>query len=202
MNTNSVERRALTGLEFRAAEDGKPATLRGYAAVFNKPSLDLGGFIEVVRKGAFSRALSDGSEILALAHHDTRLVLARRSAGTLTLTEDDVGLLVEIKLAETSHARDVAEDVRARNIEGMSFGFVTRRDAWTAGENGQPDVRELLDVELIEVSPVAIPAYPDTSIATRSRPSKPAPEAKSENDPAVMRRLNGLRIRLLETLPS
>ena len=42
--------------EIRAVEikevEGKPM-IRGYAAVFNSPSQDLGGFVEYVRPGAF-----------------------------------------------------------------------------------------------------------------------------------------------------
>jgi HK97 family phage prohead protease len=188
-----LERRALSGIEIRA-EDGKPAVLRGYAAVFDKRSLDLGGFTEVVRKGAFARSLAENSEILALAHHDSSKPLARRSAGTLTLTEDDTGLLVEIQLADTTAARDVAADIRARNIEGMSFGFSTRKDSWTRGAPGELDLRELHDVQLFEVSAVTMPAYPDTSLAMRSRPQDEQPQ----NNPADIARLNELNARLFE----
>lgn len=181
---------AYAPLELRAKE-GEKTTLRGYAAVFDKPSLDLGGFIEVVRKGAFARSLKETDDILAFAYHDPSKPLGRRSAGTLTLTEDDTGLLVEIQLADTTLARDVAADVAARNIEGMSFGFSTRKDSWTA-RMGQPDLRELLDVQLFEVSAVTMPAYPDTALALRSKPNA-APAVSAE----AMQRVNGLYVRLL-----
>ncbi len=192
---DKIEHRAYSNspLELRAVE-GKPATLRGYAAVFGKPSLDLGGFVETIRKGAFSRSLSENDEVLAFAYHDSSKPLARRSAGTLTLSEDDTGLLVEIQLADTTLARDVAADVAARNIEGMSFGFSTRKDAWTrANTPNGPDLRELIDVQLFEVSAVTMPAYPDTALALRSKPA--AAEAIS---PEIMQRINGLYLRLLE----
>lgn len=188
----TTERRACKDLEMRS--EGDSIILRGYAAVFDAPSQDLGGFIEIVRRGAFSRSLSDGAEILALAHHDTSRVLARRSARTLTLSEDDRGLVVEIRLANTTHARDIAEDIRAGNIDAMSFGFRTRKDSWTRPDNGQNVTRELLDVDLHEVSPVAFPAYPDTSIALRSMPSA-APVAV--DDAELRDRLSRARLRLL-----
>lgn len=197
MKNENIERRSLAGVEYRAAEAGKPAVLRGYAAVFNKPSQDLGGFVEVIRKGAFTGSLSDGSDVLALVGHDLDEILARTSAGNLSLTEDDTGLFVEITLANTTTAEDLAENVRVKNIKGMSFGFVTKKDAWTMGQNGQPDLRELIDVELIEVSATANPAYLATSvdIASRSRPA--APVEKPANSPATLHRLNDLRLRLL-----
>jgi uncharacterized protein len=162
-----IERRATPKLELRT--EAGATVLRGYAAVFNAPSFDLGGFVEIIRPGAFARTLSDGGDILALAHHDTTRVLARRSAKSLTLSEDDHGLVVEIRLSDTTHAKDIAEDIRTGNIDAMSFGFRTRKDSWTRGAtDGEPQIRELLDVDLHEVSPVAFPAYPDTSIALRS----------------------------------
>jgi len=188
----NLERRAIEGIELRA-EDGKPGVLSGYAVMFDKRSLDLGGFVEVVKPGAFTRSLKSGGDILALAHHDASKPLARRSAGTLSLTEDATGLLVSITLADTTAARDVAADVRAGNIKGMSFGFSTKQDKWTRGVGNEPTLRELLDVDLHEVSAVTWPAYPDTSVAMRTL-RQFGPEQ------ATAQRLNAMRIRLL-TIP-
>lgn len=180
--------------------DGQPNVLRGYAAVFNRESLDLGGFVEVIRKGAFASSLAGSGDILALAQHDTSRPLARRSAGTLKVEEDDTGLLVEIKLSDTTHAQDIRKDVESENIKGMSFGFSTRKAAWTVNRGtGIPDLRELLDVELFEVSPVTMPAYPDTTVALRSKPQ--AEPTKPANKPEDMKRLESLRIRIL-SLPT
>lgn len=197
----AIEYRNVKGIEIRRAANSKSATLRGYAAVFNSPSSDLGGFVEIVRPGAFASSLADGVEVMALAYHDMDKPLARRSAGTLTISEDAKGLAVEINLADTTTARDLLADIEAGNVSGMSFGFCCRSggDKWTINNNGQPTVRELIDVELIEVSAVTCPAYTDTSIAARSlesaRSSKPAPAAP---DPAQHARLNSLRLRLLD----
>ena len=49
----------------------------------------------------------------------------------------------------------------------MSFGFRAREQEWIERE-GENELRRLIDVELIEVSPVTFPAYADTSIAKRS----------------------------------
>jgi hypothetical protein len=194
----NIERRANEGIKLRMT-DGAAPVLTGYAAVFGKRSLDLGGFVEVIRKGAFSRSLSDGADVLALAHHDPTRPLARRSAGTLTLTEDDTGLRVDITLGDTSTARDVLADIKARNILGMSFGFATREDKWTRGTNTDPTLRELLDVDLFEVSPVTWPAYPDTTVAARALTAL-ASAARAEVPPEIARktakRANDVYLRL------
>ena len=53
----------------------------------------------------------------------------------------------------------------------MSFGFSVpaggARMLDERSEDGYP-IRELMDIELYEVSPVTFPAYPDTSLSARS----------------------------------
>lgn len=195
-----IEFRELKGIEIRS-EDGKPSVLSGYAALFNSRSVDLGGFIEVIRPGAFTRTLKDNPEVLALAHHDTSRPLARRSAGTLAVSEDDKGLRVEITLNDSSAAQDVLADVRSRNIEGMSFGFSAVKDAVTR-KVGELPLRELIDVDLFEVSPVTMPAYPETSVAARSLPQSVEDALKAPSEPtaehsAACARLNECSLKLL-----
>ena len=61
MKSNTFEIRS--GGDLRAVSPNK---LSGYAAVFNKLSQDLGGFVEQIRAGAFAKSLSDGAHIRAL----------------------------------------------------------------------------------------------------------------------------------------
>jgi HK97 family phage prohead protease len=178
------------------ADPANPRKLRGYAAMFEKPSADLGGFTETIRKGAFKRSLDGGQDVLALAHHNSEKVLGRRSAGTLSISEDDTGLIVEITPANTTAGNDIIEDVRVGNIKGMSFGFVTNKDSWSSDRRK----RELIDVELHEVSAVAWPAYPDTTIALRGRPSAEAGQpmpTEPAPDLEALKRLQSLRFRLI-----
>jgi HK97 family phage major capsid protein/HK97 family phage prohead protease len=161
------ETRAVTaGLEVRA-EPGAPPTLTGYAAVYNSKSLDLGGWVEVVKPGAFTRSLTSNPDVRALINHDASQIIGRTRAGTLTLTEDAHGLRVEITPPATSVGRDAIENVRSGLIDAMSFAFTTKRDTWTPGADGGPPVRELHDVDLIDVSLAAFAAYPETSVAAR-----------------------------------
>lgn len=163
---NVIERRAA--IELRAA-GGKTPRLVGYAAVFNSPSADLGGFTEIVRPGAFKRTLaSNTADPLALMEHMRHVVLGRRSAGTLRLGEDAKGLHFEIDPPDTTAARDLLVSIERGDVKGASFAFVVPAggDKWEA--RGDTVTRELRDVSLHEITVTAQPAYPDTEVALRT----------------------------------
>lgn len=163
-----MERRGA--IEFRSAGN----RLEGYAAVFNTTSEDLGGFVEVIRPGAFTRALQSRPDVMALFDHDSRHVLGRTRAGTLSLAEDDKGLRFSIDVPQTTLGRDLLVSVGRGDISGASFAFIAKEDRWQQGNSGM--LRELIDVELIDVTITATPAYPETTVARRAleRAGKPA----------------------------
>jgi hypothetical protein len=161
-----MERRSA--LELRTT-GGKSPRLAGYAAVFDRPSEDLGGFVEYVRAGAFRRSLeSNSADPLALVHHMPHMVLGRRSAGTLRLSEDSHGLAFEIDLPDTQTARDLAVSVERGDIRGASFAFTVAPDGDRWSFDGGRATRDLLDVTLHEITITATPAYPDTEVARRA----------------------------------
>lgn len=167
MTTASHERRSAI-LEVRA----RGRRLEGYAANFDTPAR-IGGFTEIVRAGAFSASLRDGSDILALVDHDPTRVLARTRSGTLRLSEDSRGLAFDLDVPDTTAGRDVLALAERRDLGGMSFGFLATDEHWTG------DRRELRAVRLIEVSIVsAFPAYPNTAIDARNRPQGAAVPAR------------------------
>ena len=182
-----IKRRAA--IELRAGGDKQSPRLVGHAAVFNSPSQDLGGFIEIVKPGAFTRTLKTDRDPLALVQHMPQLVLGRRSAGTLKLTEDVQGLAFEIDVPDTQTARDLLVSVERGDVRGASFAFSTPAggDRWEV--RGDKVIRELLDVDLHEITITAQPAYLDTTVARRSFELKFAPTP----------RLRALR-RFLETV--
>ncbi len=159
MTGAEIERRSI---EVRA----NGSRLEGYAAVFDSPSRDLGGFIETIAPGAFAASLRRGDDVLALFHHDTRAVLGRSKAGTLQLREDAQGLSFSLDVANTTSGRDVLESVGRGDITGASFGFRARRDEWSKGKI--PAERRLLEVELLDVTITPSPAYPATVVSRRS----------------------------------
>jgi Escherichia/Staphylococcus phage prohead protease len=142
--------------------------IRGYAAVFDSPSEDM-GFREVIEPGAFRRALADpNTDVVLNWQHDSAQPLARQSAGNLQLREDEKGLRVDAKLANTQTARDAVELVRSGVVSKMSFCFSMagglQREARQDGELWRyiSQVGSLHDVAL-----VTEPAYPATSAEPR-----------------------------------
>ena len=156
IRTNSVD------FEVRAEGDGMSFT--GYASVFNSPSEDLGGFVEYVAPGAFKRSLQSRNEVKMLWNHDAGEPLASLRGGTMQLVEDERGLKVTASLPQTSRGKDVAELLRTKVIDSMSFGFNVIKDSWS--RDGQ--TRTLESVRLFEVSVVSFPAYESTTAQVRS----------------------------------
>jgi HK97 family phage prohead protease len=160
------ERRLFDVRELRAAKDGK-RTISGHAAVFNKDSEPMYGFVERVAAGAFTKSIKE-DDVRALFNHDPNLILGRNTAGTLRLSEDETGLAVEIDPPDTQTARDLLVSLERGDISQMSFGFYTRKDEWTYDQKTGTTTRTLLDCQLFDVSPVTFPAYPDTDVSVRS----------------------------------
>jgi len=159
-------------LEFRSGEvrASSPGRLTGYVARFNSETR-IGDFAEVIRAGAFTSSLSDGRNIVALADHDRRALLGSTASGTLELREDDHGLAFDLRLPATTVGRDMAALVEARIVSNCSFGFTVPSggDTWLDRGDGAM-LRELRHVDLHEVTLTPTPAYPNTSVALRSRP--------------------------------
>jgi hypothetical protein len=170
---DQLERRAFTVTELRVdpppAGSGAtgPGTMRGYAAVFNVLSEDLGGFRELVEPGCFTESLGV-DDIRALVNHDSSLVLGRNKAGTLRLREDARGLATECELPDTNAGRDIAESIKRGDVTQMSFGFRTIEDVWERHEDGG-ELRRLRKAQLRDVSPATFPAYPQTDLAVAVR---------------------------------
>jgi len=155
-----MERRA--SIEMRA----KGRRLEGYAAIFGQDTR-IHDFTEVILPGAFADTLARGHDVLALADHDQRAVLARTKSGTLRLAEDSRGLHFDLDIPNTSFGRDILELAERGDVGGASFAFTVAKD----GERWMEDRRELRAVNLLEVSIVsAWPAYDGTIVQARKRP--------------------------------
>jgi HK97 family phage prohead protease len=161
------------------ADDDEPARFVGHAAVFNSRTA-IGnplrwGWYEEIADTAFDKTLQE-ADVRFLVDHDTRMLVARTSAGDLSLAKDDVGLAVDAELdTELSYVRDLVRNLDKRRITGMSFGFYIVRDEWTSetvetndGQSVEVEVRRITEVRLLEVSAVTFPAYEETDAGLRS----------------------------------
>ena len=153
----------VTNFEIRETADGM--LFEGYASVFNSRSENLGGFTEFVAPGAFTRSLKSRNDVKLLWNHDAGQVLGSTRAKTMSLVEDERGLKVSATLPNTTLGRDVAELIRTKIIDSMSFGFNVIKDSW----NAEGTERTLHSVRLFEVSIVAFPAYAGTAGTTNVR---------------------------------
>jgi HK97 family phage prohead protease len=156
--------------------------IAGYAAVYYRPGdreteYELWpGAVERILPGAFDDAIKLGDDARGMFDH--RVLLGRRSAGTLRLYVDPLGLRYEILPSDTSAYRDTVEHVRLGNVTGSSFAFKIRGadgERWTQEtRNGLTvEVREIRAVTLFDVGPVVDPAYVGTTAVAKA-PAAPA----------------------------
>lgn len=176
---DGFERRQIA-TELRADPDG---VIEGYAAVFGQQSEDLGGFREVIRKGAFSKTVKE-ADVRATFNHDPNFVLGRRKSGTLDIKEDKTGLFFRVHPPETAWASDLRVSVQRGDIDQASFQFRTLRDDWRT-KDGQT-TRELIEVSLSDVSIVTYPAYPQTSVSARSLAEMFISQVRGQVDPELV----------------
>ncbi|HVM22018.1 MAG TPA: HK97 family phage prohead protease [Sphingomicrobium sp.] len=117
----------------------------GYAAVFGRP--DTGG--DVVRSGAFERSLKMREAVPLLCQHKGQAI------GRIEhLSEDSRGLRVIASVADER----TAGLLRSGRLSGLSFGYRVRE----ARHDGAR--RELVELDLIEVSLVARPMQPKARV--------------------------------------
>jgi len=148
------------------AEGNESPKIIGYAAVYNKLSEDLGGFREKIQPGFFTKVLGD--DVRALFNHNEDKVLGRTKSGTLKLEENSKGLKVEISPPDTSYAKDLLNLISRGDVDQMSFQWITEQDEWDTSDLKNV-VRTLVSAkELLDISPVTFPAYPQTHAQLRS----------------------------------
>lgn len=163
----SLERRYVdSSLEVRAAADNP--RIGGYAAKFNTLSRNLGGFVETIDPRFFNKSEADGwPEVMARYNHDDNMLLGTTAGGTLSLTIDRTGLDYTVDMPDTSYARDLQVLASRGDVSKSSFAFYVFEDDWSMTEAGFP-LRTLISGQLIDVAPVNMPAYVDTSSGLRS----------------------------------
>jgi len=193
-NSMDIERRVMPfededELVIEPRQNGQAAIV-GYAAVYNRLSLDLGGFREEIMPGAFDRFLGRAKpDVVALYNHDSNIVLGRTTSGTLELSSDDKGLRYVV--TPPASREDIMELIARRDVRGSSFAFTVDKagESFRTAENGKA-IRQIKEVKgLYDVGPVLTPAYPASSatVAMRSYEAWLAEQEQEQRETVAVR---------------
>lgn len=173
--------------------DNKQTHIQGYALKFGTLSENLGGFRELVNKGALDNC--DMSDVVFDFNHDFSKVLARNNKqagiGSLTLKIDDIGLFFDAIPTDTSYSRDLIENMRNGIVNKCSFIFsIDWSDPeaqiwdWDDGSRGY-DFRTINKFKSIsDVAIVVFPAYDstETSIYSRAKEERNGESGKAKRE--------------------
>lgn len=158
-------------IEVRGENSSDAPVISGYAAIFDSPTTISQGYSsynEVVSRGAFKKTIQE-ADVRALYNHNPDNVLGRTKSGTLTLSEDNVGLRYEVQVPDTTWGRDLVQLIKRGDVSQSSFAFSPIRQDWSRAANKtELDTRTLQEVRLYDVSIVTYPAYEDTVAQVRS----------------------------------
>lgn len=149
---------------FQTREDADGLYISGYFSVFNTDYALWEDATESIAPTAFDGTLS--GDIRCLIDHETRLVLGRTKAGTLTLKTDSRGLWGEVKInPKDMDAVNLYERVKRGDVDQCSFGFDILEEEFS--ENSGRVHWTIKKVKLYEVSVVTFPAYQETNVSAR-----------------------------------
>lgn len=157
-------------IEARATEGDAP-TISGIGSPYGQATRIQGWFEdwdEIVADGAWRTTITrDGADIVSTFNHDVNHLLARTTAGTLTLEESDDGLVYAASInPDDPNAMGVHARVARRDVTGSSVWFRVIKEQWedpTDDNDLEIPVRTILEAELFEVGPVVFPAFPQTT---------------------------------------
>ena len=125
----------------------------GYASVFN----GLDSYGDTIKAGAYKSTLLDRERPIQLRKDHYGPVIGKFTE----IYEDEIGLHVEGELTKGhSAAEDTAASLRHGAISGLSIGYIVK----DSEQNGV--IRELKEIELIEISIVESPADNNAHITT------------------------------------
>lgn len=163
------ERRTITNAKCQYRSDGTDshiAKFQGYASMTGVPyevNDWLGTYTETVERGAFGKTLQERDDVRLLLNHEG-MPMARTASGTMSLTEDQLGLEsladLDTRMSLTS---DVALALERGDLDQMSMAFRVTRQEW----NEDYTERFIREVQLYDVSIVTYPASTTTSAKLR-----------------------------------
>jgi len=169
---DNKETRAFN-FEVRAEENEQHGTfITGTPIVFEQAT-DMGWFQETISRDALAN--TDLKDVRFLVGHNTSMIPLARSRNNnenstmqLTVNEGGMDIRVDLDTENNAEARALYSAVKRGDMTGMSFMFVVDKDSWEDIESDYPKRRVESISRVLEVSAVAFPAYPQTSIQAAS----------------------------------
>ena len=201
--------------EVRAEQNEEHGTfITGTPIVFDQAT-DMGWYEETISREAL--ADTDLKDVRFLIGHNTSMIPLARSRNNnenstmqLTVTGEGMDIRVDLDTENNAEARALYSAVKRGDMTGMSFMFVVDKDSWADADSDYPK-REILSIrKVFEVSAVAFPAYPQTTIQAASEDTtldsaraslesaraalaeERAKQAEDERRRAALERLNNL----------
>ena len=211
---NEKERRSFE-FEVRADQNEQHGSfITGTPIVFNQET-DLGWCREVIEPGALDR--TDLKDVRFLIGHNTEMIPLARSRNNnenstmqMTVGLEGMDIRVDLDTENNADARALYSAVKRGDMTGMSFMFTVDKDSWDDIDSDYPK-RTITSIrKVFEVSAVAFPAYPQTTIqaasddtaldsaraslesAKEALAEQRAKEAEDERRRAALERLNNL----------
>lgn len=151
-------------------EDEKTRLLQGYGIVYNRRTKLYDNMYEIVRPGAATEFLRENPDIKCALNHDRRWLFGRTKSGTLTVTEDEKGVMFKANPPDAQWARDALVSIERGDIDGASFTFLVEPNGEKVTKQADGSyLREILRISKIgELGPVTDPQYIETSAEYRS----------------------------------
>ena len=201
--------------ECRAEKNEQHGTfITGTPIVFGQAT-DMGWYEETIAPGALDE--TDLKDVRFLVGHNTGMIPLARSRNNndnstmqMSVTDEGMDIRVDLDTENNAEARSLYSAVKRGDMSGMSFMFIVDKDSWDDIESDYPK-RTITGIRtVLEVSAVAFPAYPQTTIQAASEDAtldsaraslesakealaeQRAKEAEDERRRAALERLNNL----------
>lgn len=167
--------RSFCSTNFRLQEDSR--WCEGYALKFEVRSRDMGGFVEIISRGALDGVLENSDIICVFQHNDEQIPMARyrgvnvigdrSKPNSLILEVDEVGLKYRFEIPKSSEA--LFEAMQRGDIDESSFAFVVKKNDVIVQRSADGVLEKRINhfKRLYDVSPVSRAAYP-TEVALRA----------------------------------
>jgi HK97 family phage prohead protease len=162
----TIAKSLFNKIEYRTSENEGKRIIEAVIP-FNRKSVDLGGFKEIITETAFRKTLNDGANVYAYYNHDDSKILGSTASETLELRNGKDGLCCKLYLGNTSYSNDLWEIINRGDCNTLSFGFIPHE------VENRGNLRYLKSVQLKEVSfGVSQPAYEETASIAYTRNKK------------------------------